>query len=534
MRLHARGSNKAKHGEADGSYRIMQWPKTESGAVDWETAFENPSKGLIPLVIAARTPAKVRKITAVLVGSLLIPGSDPAKRGQYSAALAKILAKDKPAETVQPDAIALLRAIKNDRIAKDSAAGVSAGGAASGGAPNAAPAPSPAPESGGGGSRGEDEPLPSIDELGEDGDDEDGDDEDEDSAGRKTPDPEVVRSAEYTMGAFFLRQYEERLRTLHESVTAEFPSPPPYLVSKQFAARFMVVLANRFVDRVIDANYATVKRCDSQAADKRDEYLEEMFEDMDTRRRFFERWKGIWLEKTEQKPLPKKPKADKQSGVLSMLSGKKSKQAMTIEEWEAAVAEVRADNEAAEAARAEIMAESPDYIAPKDEDMEVLMGLLGRTPVGMEKQITAISQIGLQSRSTAAFDRYQQGRPVDLPLLGASFRHPEAFLGPKGFTRDLMRGYREASRVAAFPLVSRFIVDAKYKVYSPKAKSKRDQEMLSQYDSPGGRGGGGAASTGKEWEPIPEDPEQEKRMPDPKKNENSDREWEAIPDEPND
>lgn len=475
----------------------MQWPKTETGAVDWEAAFEHPAKGMVPLVKAARSPAKVRKVTAVLVEHLLMPGSEPDKRGEYRAALAALMAKDKPPETLQPDAIALLRAIKDDRIAKDGAGGE---------APNAPDAPdaedspdAPDAPDGGAGSGG------AVWDDGEDGD------ENETEAGENAPSSgaHVVKSAEYVTGAFFLRQYEERFRVLHERVPADFPSPPPYLLSRQFANRFVAILANRFVDRVIDANYIIVKRCDGQDPEKRDAYLEEAFEDISERRRFFERWKGIWLEKTEQKRPPRKPKIKKDSGgVLSKLAGKKDKKAMSEEEWEAAVAKVEEQNREAKEISAEIMAESSDYIAPKKEDMEVLMGLLGRTPIALEKQITAISQIGLQSRSTSAFDRYQQGRPVDLPLLAASFRHPEAFLGPKGFARDLMRGYREAARVSAFPLVSRFIIDAKHKVYTPKANIKRDHALLSEYSGPTEAAFQGKDGP-KDWEPIPEEPQEE-------------------------
>lgn len=395
----------------------MTWPTDDKGLTDWESAFEHPETGLVSMVAAAQNSKTVRKVTTLLVEQLFIRTGDTEQRDRYRKTLSEIFSDDgHPVDAVKERAVDFLRAIKTERIERA------------------------------------------------------GQDREPDPHDLPVDDP---RDPAVLFRHAFLKQFDERFDVLCDGIdeATELPVTRPCYISPAFAKHFRGVVERHFVEPVLARNKTILSNAELKDPNERAAFIEQTFQDRTFRTRQFDMWKLVWAELTEQREPPKKPVVQKK-GMLKKLIDKaeqkpKRRGELTLEEWEVEVARVKAQNKAAAEVWAEICAPSEEYDAPTDADRDILMGLPGRTAAGIQKHITAIVQIALQGRSTSAFDSYQHGRPVDLSLLAASFRYPEVFVGEVGFLRDIMRGYKKAPRQAAFPLISRYMIDIETDLFAP-------------------------------------------------------------------
>ncbi len=97
------------------------WPKTPSGAIDWEQAFEAPGTGLISLVLQARSPAAMRGCMIVVVRRLYARQDDPSEIERFVAELTSLIPDNTPLHrlpSITDTMIGVLRQIKIDRINK--------------------------------------------------------------------------------------------------------------------------------------------------------------------------------------------------------------------------------------------------------------------------------------------------------------------------------------------------------------------------------------------------------------------------------
>ena len=97
----------------------QSWPQTTDGVTDWETVFEDPEKGLIPLIAQAHTPQALRDCAVVTINMLFTRDSDAGDIAKLTAELHELAPDDADeARTGQIRGVIslLLRQIKEDRI----------------------------------------------------------------------------------------------------------------------------------------------------------------------------------------------------------------------------------------------------------------------------------------------------------------------------------------------------------------------------------------------------------------------------------
>lgn len=383
----------------------MDWPQNPSGGIDWETVFEHPDSGLIPLVCLSNTPKKLQAVTTLLVEQLFLRDGDAQIRKDYRMHLAEIFGAEAALDELKDSAATFLRAIKNERIAR---AGVRRDGA---------------------------------------------EDETDDKPPER-PTEEIFAS--------LVRDY---IRARFDALTADLDvsvfgnDKPPFILSPKFAGHFLDCVETHFMPQILERNRGMIVRTETQSPAAREDYLTEQMGDQKFRATFVKIWTDIWKDLTHVKALPPKPE-EPETGLLERFMAMRAPKpkrpgAMTLEEWEM----VAAANEQAKQIWAEIIATDESYLAPRDDDNRMLMNLLGRTPGNIQSQIAAISQIVVQGGSQQAFDSYQSGRDLDLALLVASYRHPDVMLGSDGFTARALAGFPPAMRRERYPLVSRYLVD---------------------------------------------------------------------------
>jgi Tfp pilus assembly protein PilN len=97
------------------------WPKTPSGAIDWERVFEDPEAGLIALVRRTRSAAALRECMIAIVSRLYVRKDDPLEIERFVNQLRTML-PDRMSPTrlarTTDAMVDMLRQIKSDRILK--------------------------------------------------------------------------------------------------------------------------------------------------------------------------------------------------------------------------------------------------------------------------------------------------------------------------------------------------------------------------------------------------------------------------------
>ena len=99
-------------------------PKTADGTADWETIFEDPANGLIPLVARAHTMDGLKACATLVINQLFTRKNDAAERDRLNAMLAKLMAgaeAEGGVDAARAGIIGLLRSIKQERLLKAAA-----------------------------------------------------------------------------------------------------------------------------------------------------------------------------------------------------------------------------------------------------------------------------------------------------------------------------------------------------------------------------------------------------------------------------
>ncbi len=100
------------------------WPVTPDDTTDWETVFENPETGFIPLIAMAHSPEVLKQTTLVVIRKLFSRKNDESNFETFAAVLDEIVADVAPAsdiDAMRADVIELLRLIKQERQQKAAA-----------------------------------------------------------------------------------------------------------------------------------------------------------------------------------------------------------------------------------------------------------------------------------------------------------------------------------------------------------------------------------------------------------------------------
>ncbi len=99
-------------------------PKNTDGTVDWETIFEAPGTGLVPLVAQAKSLEGLRNCASVIINQLFTRKNDETERERQHKVLASLVAaaeSDDGLEAVRDNVVRMLRSIKQERLLKAAA-----------------------------------------------------------------------------------------------------------------------------------------------------------------------------------------------------------------------------------------------------------------------------------------------------------------------------------------------------------------------------------------------------------------------------
>ncbi len=285
-----------------------------------------------------------------------------------------------------------------------------------------------------------------------------------------------------------LRIFSRSVKRPFDALSAKPPAEPigasgklPFLLSPVFAEHFIGILEKEFFTLLLQYFRGVMVQADNLPADQREEFILSKLEGRKQQTFLKESWQGAWKDLMDIKKLPKKPEASTGGMLKKMIKKIDSRQStgareLTPEQWETKKTEIEAGNKKAKKIWKEICRESDDYLPPEDTDKTLLRDMFGRSPSGLEKQITALHQIVTQGGSVPAFEIYIKSRNVDLAFLAATFRHPDLFLkAPKvnednetgddgddipkiSFIKNVLKGYDDTLRRQSFPLLYRYVL----------------------------------------------------------------------------
>lgn len=450
------------------------WPTTECGVVDWETVFEDPEDGLIAMVRQAQSTDIVRDCVSAVVHKLFAREDDATRREALMSMVDQVILAARKGNRSEAAILseahagvsAVLRGIKNHRRKRAAAA---AARIAAGLAPRAeAAVDRRAPA--------DDEAVPAAGR--------------EEEAGRPAERWTILRERAYPpadpadLKAVFADGLSEamrqRFRVLQEGLDAHWGNDDrlPFLLAPEFFTRFERTLRTALLPIMLSECTDILNRLAPVPPAERTDFLDHVFSSAGDREAVIAAWETAWQRGTTPEPLPREPEvyATKKNPVLETFA-RWRKAAMDevddeeddVEEgeslrtraaWEEAVQAATETNAAAEQAWADLTAAAHTFIPPRDDDHAVLMSLFARTPATLRNQIQALHQVAAQgSGAERAFDRFQRGREVDLPLLVLCHRHPDLFLGRKALLRRFARGFSDQDRKARIPLTCRFLGD---------------------------------------------------------------------------
>ena len=99
-------------------------PKLADGTADWETIFEHPDTGLVPLVSQAQSMDGLKACASVVINQLFTRKNDASERERLNGLLAKLMARAEASgglDEARAGVIRMLRAIKQERLLKAAA-----------------------------------------------------------------------------------------------------------------------------------------------------------------------------------------------------------------------------------------------------------------------------------------------------------------------------------------------------------------------------------------------------------------------------
>lgn len=101
------------------------FPQTPDGTTDWEVVFEDPTTGLIPMLVKAQAPEALRQGTIVIIEKLYTRKSDVEEVAKFREQIDRITftneSVDEQVRVLRVAVSALMRTIKDDRIQKAAA-----------------------------------------------------------------------------------------------------------------------------------------------------------------------------------------------------------------------------------------------------------------------------------------------------------------------------------------------------------------------------------------------------------------------------
>lgn len=376
-------------------------------ATDWEQVFEDPESGLIARIQMAKDSANLSDICCTLVEKLYTRRGDARLRDRYRDRITAIFDADKPTEDKLSETIAILREIKHDRIVR---------------------------------------------------------------AGKKRkPRSWAQTLREHEDGAtqlftdHVLGELQSVFDLLSDGIKPLPKRPLPYFVSPAFGAHFKEIVTNEFMPELITYNQRVISATESLHPNEREAALKQTFEEVRFRERFSDAWKMVWRNLTEQQEPPEKPARKKRNIMKSLVSQFMEEpefdDSMTLEEWQEAVALTEKRNKQAEVTWAKIALPSDAYAAPTRDDHTFLGSLIVHPYEETQKSIAKLTQMASQKAPPTAFNKFQDGKDIDLALLLASMRYPKLFLvGEDAYLKDVMRGFNARDRRFAFPRVDQYLL----------------------------------------------------------------------------
>ncbi len=417
------------------------WPRTEHGTIDWELVFERPDDGLIALVEEFNSADGVMKVCKVIIHALFSRDSDAENRVRFEREVNEIMVNANDpnhAFALEPRKILiieLLREVKQNRVLNASF--------------HIARMKEDAKSKADPSKRRTDEPAA---DTGAD-----------QSA---TPDRDAP---EYPEDAFVFALTEmlaHRMEALSKGVNQEplLDRPLPFPVSQAFSQRMLSLVRDHMAGEMQTSCRTFIRKSENQPREKQVDYIVTAMESRESRQVLWASWQDVWNDLTQQREPPKKPKEEKKKGLLGKFKKQEARpsymgKALTMDEWEDAVAMTKQANTLAARLWSEMTAASDAFQPPTDADNKLLMNFFARTPGAMGKQIKAVRQIVEQGGNLAkVFADYQQGKDIDLPLLSAICQRPDLFFD-QGILKDIMRSFPDSMRRDRFALVSRYFGD---------------------------------------------------------------------------
>jgi len=418
---------------------------------DWETVFESPESGFVSLVKQAQSVNGLRQCTGLIIDKLFTRQNDGPFRAAYHAALKELLpiedGDNVDVSFSKKRVIVLLRDIKQHRQRK---------------AAKYVAQCRQTPE------QTDNNPVVTHDKAG-----------DTEKRQSKTPPsmpglagPVAESSpapADDTIEVFshvFCTALNERFRALYAPIeqAREPDDCLPFVLSEDFSRHFESIVRHHIVPGILESSRGLVKMILEQPQDQRRTFLTNYLESRNGRQVLWEKWQDAWKEKTQQTPLPPKPKGTPKKGLLSGFSLKKEKKVpawkreKTPEEWKEAVTAIKKRNKAAAKVWAEITTDSNSWLPPEEADNKLLMDMFARSVKGLQKQSAGLYQIVKQGEHVARLlTNFAKGKDIDLALLAVCYQHPAPFISKKTALRDMMAGYTQKEIDQDFALVARYL-----------------------------------------------------------------------------
>lgn len=383
-----------------------------AAATDWEKVFEDPESGLIARIEGARDNANLGDICCTLVEKLYKRRNDARLRDRYREKITLIFDADRPTDDKLAETVALLREIKHDRIVR----------------------------------AGKKRKPRSLEQTLEEYDD----------------------TAAQLFADLVLEELQNVIDLLSDGIEPQTESlqdrPLPYFVSAAFGDRFKEIVRADLMPELQVFHRREIAAAEDLPPNERRAALKQAFEELQFREKFFSAWKHVWVNLTEQQAPPEKP-VRKRRGFMASLKSQlmddpEFDDTMTIEEWQESVALTKKRNAQARKIWAKISAPSDDYVAPTDADRAFLGGLIVHPYEETQQTIEKLVQMATEKAPAQAFNKYQDGKDIDLALLLAAMRYPKLFLdGNAGYLKEVMRGFKPRERRLLFPRVDQYLFE---------------------------------------------------------------------------
>ena len=404
-------------------------PVKNDGSIDWEQVFEHPQTGFVSLIQQATTVKGIELCSREIVNKLFVRDTDSEKRAAFQHILDHLFAgatdRKSDKQDVRSRVLMVMRQVKTERI-------------------NRAALALEKKQTEQERREAELEPDDSEDLVAVEG----------------GIDP---TDAEGLLIHVFVDSYRSRFETLTTNIDArQAPGGSlPYLLSTDFADRFIEILRDDFGPSLARPYRGLLLQIENAPIDEREQMLRDVMREPTERATAWEAWRILWHEMTNEKELPLEPDPPKKKTFLQKIMGDDQPdwaKPMTPEEWQEEVQVIKRENVKVQKLWNRIALPREGIIEPASADKEALLDLFARTPASIETQIKAIDQISTEKDGLGrTFDKYATGKSLDLALLVAVYRQPKVYLGRRTVLKTMLASSRGAQRERNFPLTDRFL-----------------------------------------------------------------------------